>query len=50
MLTIKAKQFIIIIIKSTFASQRLVFEGKKEQFLLDNALNLTHKFSYDNFD
>ena len=29
---------------NTFTSQRLVFEGKNETFLLENASNLTHKF------
>ena len=34
----------------TFASQRLVFEKKNEQILLENVSNLTHEFSYDNFN
>ena len=35
---------------NTFASQRPVFEGKNEPFLLENASNLTHEISYDNFN
>ena len=33
---------------NTFPSQRLVFEGKNEPFLLENASNLTHEFLFDN--
>ena len=41
--------FISTIVKiNTFASQRLLFEDKNEQFLLENASNLTHDFLYDN--
>ena len=35
---------------NTFAFQRLVFEGKNEPFLLENASNLNHEFLYDNFN
>ena len=28
----------------------IVFEGKNEPFILENASNLTHKFLYDNFN
>ena len=35
-------------IKITLLSQRFVFEGKTEPFLLENASNLTHEFLYDN--
>ena len=32
-----------------FAFQHLVFEGKNESPLLENASSLTHEFLYDNF-
>ena len=35
---------------NTFASQYLIFQGKNEIFLHENAKNLTHKFLYDNFN
>ena len=35
---------------TTFASQRRVFEGKNEAFLLENASNLTHEFLYENLN
>ena len=35
---------------NTFASERLIFDGKIEPFLLENASNLTHEFLYDNFN
>ena len=35
---------------NTFALQRLVLEKENEQFLLENASNLTHEFFYDNFN
>ena len=34
---------------NTFASYRLVFEGKNVPFLFKNASNLTHEIFYDNF-
>ena len=35
---------------NTFVSQRLVLEAKYEQYLLENASNLTHVVLYDNFN
>ena len=40
----------LILLLNTFASQRFVFEGKNEVFLLENTSNLTHEFLYDNFN
>ena len=34
----------------TFASQRLVFEEKNKQLLLENSSNLSHEFLYNNFN
>ena len=33
-------------LNNTFASQHLVFHGKNEKFILQNALILTHDFFY----
>ena len=35
---------------NTFASQSLIFDGKNESFLLENASNLTYEGLYDNFN
>ena len=42
--------FISTIVKiNTFASQRLLFEDKNEQFLLENASKLIYEFLHENF-
>ena len=35
---------------NTFASKRLVFEGKNESFRFENASNLTHDLLYNNLN
>ena len=52
MVLIKGKwnRLSLTLLFNTFASQRLVFWGKNEPFILENALNLSHEFLYDHFN